>query len=326
MPDVTICIPAFEAEPFIARTLECARAQTHQDIRILVSIDRCEDATEAICRAIARDDPRMEVIAQTERLGWSGNANFLMRQVETEYFFLYFHDDLIEPTYVAELLAALHARPGAMSAHCDLVKFGNQNLIETGAACDGPADRRLITYLVQETKGPLLRGLTRRAVIDAGLCFPEIAGDGNWRVPPFVMRLLAAGPSLYVPRTLYRRWMRDGSLTRTWAPASAQALVEGQRHCAEMCLGIIDGIDASEEAKAAVRFCLAVRMMIRTRASERTLKLDRLIEPAAIAPSFANLAIPDSLYALDAALQAEALAAFDDLRRREAKAQKHAAT
>ncbi|MEJ0059842.1 MAG: glycosyltransferase family 2 protein [Terricaulis sp.] len=268
MPDVTICIPAWQAEAFIARTLGCARAQTHQGIRILVSIDQSDDATESICRALARDDPRIEVIAQSERLGWSENANFLMRQVETEYFFLYFHDDLIEPTYVSALHAALEARPDAMSAHCDLEKFGNEERIETGAACDGAADRRLITYLVQETKGPLLRGLTRRAAIDAGLSFPDIAGNGNWRVPPFALRLLAAGPALYVPRTLYRRWMRDGSLTRTWAPASAQALIDGQRQCAALCLAIIDGIDASEQEKDAVRFCLGVRMMIRTRAAD----------------------------------------------------------
>ena len=43
---VTVCIPAYQAEAFIDRTLRCARAQTHEAQRILVAIDRSEDGTE----------------------------------------------------------------------------------------------------------------------------------------------------------------------------------------------------------------------------------------------------------------------------------------
>ena len=49
MPDVTICIPAWQAADFIERTLRCARSQTYEDIHILVSVDQCEDATVEIC-------------------------------------------------------------------------------------------------------------------------------------------------------------------------------------------------------------------------------------------------------------------------------------
>ncbi|MEJ0059841.1 MAG: hypothetical protein WDM79_09820 [Terricaulis sp.] len=44
-----------------------------------------------------------------------------------------------------------------------------------------------------------------------------------------------------------------------------------------------------------------------------------------IAPSFADLRIPDALDALDPNLKAQALAALDDLKRREAKAVARAA-
>ena len=74
--DVTICIPAWHAEPFIARTLACARAQTHKNLRILVSVDQSTDGTEAVCRSQAAEDSRIEVRVQKERLGWSRNANF----------------------------------------------------------------------------------------------------------------------------------------------------------------------------------------------------------------------------------------------------------
>lgn len=94
---VNVCIPAYEAEEFIDRTLRCARAQTFEDIRILVSIDVSADDTEGVCRTHAAEDERVEVLAQPRRLGWAGNVNFLLERAGGEFAFLYFHDDLIEP-------------------------------------------------------------------------------------------------------------------------------------------------------------------------------------------------------------------------------------
>jgi glycosyltransferase involved in cell wall biosynthesis len=115
--DVSVCIPAYEAAAFIDRTLACARRQTHARLRILVSIDASEDATESICRRHAAGDPRIEVLAQPRRLGWSENANAVLARVRTPFCFLYFHDDIIVPDYVARLREALLQRPDAASAH-----------------------------------------------------------------------------------------------------------------------------------------------------------------------------------------------------------------
>ena len=104
---MTVCIPAYQAAEFIERTLGCASAQTYAKQRILVSVDVSTDPTAEICRKRARDDPRIEVIAQPKRLGWAGNVNFLLDSVRSEFAFLYFHDDLIEPEYSARLIAAV---------------------------------------------------------------------------------------------------------------------------------------------------------------------------------------------------------------------------
>ncbi len=42
-PDVTICLSAYESEAFVAKAVACATAQTHRNIRILISIDRSRD-------------------------------------------------------------------------------------------------------------------------------------------------------------------------------------------------------------------------------------------------------------------------------------------
>lgn len=295
---VSICIPAFEAEAFIARTLECAQAQTHRDIRILVSIDQSADATAAICRAAAASDPRIEIIEQTARLGWSQNANVLLRAVRTPYFFFYFHDDIITPDYVERLLSLLRASPGAMSAHAQLERFGGAAYIQKSTSYEGAAFDRLLLFLREDNMGLILRSLMRSEAIARGLAFPTIGGDGNWRAFPFMIRMLALGPALYEPAPLYRRWIRPGSLVGAWAPKIAQDLIIGQSACAAECLRIAAELDAPEEQKDILRIALGLRIMLRTRGDETKLSLDTPIAPVSIAPAFADLTPPDSMSAL----------------------------
>src|SRR3954468_3585309 len=242
MPDITICVPTWQAENFIDRTLRCARSQTYADIRILVSVDRCEDRTAEICREHAREDDRVEVIVQPERLGWSRNANALLDQVETDLFFLYFHDDVLEPTYVEKLRAVLNAEPAAISAHCDLKHFGDNEEFHPGVRYDGPAAHRMLRWLLSPVKGTTLRSLTRLSALQAGLRFPEVGGDGFWRAHPYHLMLAGLGPAVHVPEVLYWRWKREGSLTKTWRPAALETLVTGLRDSADVCLRFVSSL------------------------------------------------------------------------------------
>ena len=73
--DLTICIPAYNAAAFIGRTIGCAQAQTYPHFRMLISVDRSDDDTAAICRAHAAADRRIEVFEQSDRLGWAMDEN-----------------------------------------------------------------------------------------------------------------------------------------------------------------------------------------------------------------------------------------------------------
>lgn len=230
---VSLCIPAYRAEEFIGRTLACARAQTHQDLRILVSIDGSEDATEAICRRVEAADDRVRVAVQRGRLGWSRNTNAALDMAATDHVAVYFHDDVIEPTYVERLVDALAARPDAASAHCDLVEFGLVEDRKPAHAYEGPPVRRVVDYLMTQ-RGTTLRSLVRRSVA-GDLRFPEIHGDSHWSAFGFHVELVAAGPALAVHEPLYRRWQRQGSLTRSagWIPPTLDDLLQGQQESFE---------------------------------------------------------------------------------------------
>jgi glycosyltransferase involved in cell wall biosynthesis len=75
--DVTICVPAYQSEGFVADTLAAVARQTHERIRVLVSVDASSDGTEAACR-VFESDRRFRVFAAvsvgsaTRTFSWTG--------------------------------------------------------------------------------------------------------------------------------------------------------------------------------------------------------------------------------------------------------------
>ncbi|MGB5134025.1 MAG: glycosyltransferase family 2 protein [Prochlorococcaceae cyanobacterium] len=214
--EVSILIPAYEAEHFIDRTLLFARGQTHQACRILVSVDKCGDATAHRAHLHSAEDRRVKVIEQRVRQGWAGNVNALLERVETPYFCLYMHDDIIVPQYVEFLLALLEANPHAASAHCDMAHFGGSDHTSAARAYAGPTASRLACFLLAPQRGSPLRSLVRTS--KAGdLRLPTDAQGGFWANEPFLLKLMAAGAALALPNSLYLRWqLRPGGLTDGW--------------------------------------------------------------------------------------------------------------
>lgn len=289
--DVTVCIPAWQAGGFIDRTLACARAQTHAAIRILVSVDLGDDDTAARCHHHAREDERVEVLVQPRRLGWADNANATLDRVDTEFFCLYFHDDILRPDFVGRLLGKLRADPDAVAAYCDVREFGDREGLITGAPYSGPAVDRLLKMLGPQRGAPL-RALTRRSLLDAGLRFPAVPGQGFWRWYPYLVKLAAAGPLRHVPEPLYERWIRAEGLTASWQRVSREALVEGQRASLAICLDAFDRAAASPGERALLRYALYLFTLAWTRRAELAGGLAAPIPARDLAAAFADITPP----------------------------------
>ncbi|MEG4205620.1 glycosyltransferase family A protein [Microcoleus sp. Pol7_A1] len=61
-PLVSVIIPAFNAETFIAKTLESIRYQTNQNIEVLVVDDCSTDTTSEIVKSFAQKDSRFSLL------------------------------------------------------------------------------------------------------------------------------------------------------------------------------------------------------------------------------------------------------------------------
>ena len=312
-PEVTICLSAYQSERFVDRAVNFARGQTHKRTRILISVDKSSDNTAAICEAYARHDPSIEVVHQREHLGWAGNANYLLSRVDTEFYFFYFHDDIILPQYTEVLLGALREDASAVSVHCDMDHFGGSEHISFGRTYRGSAAERLVTFLVAPERGSPLRSLTRRDAVGA-IRMPTDAVGGLWANEPYLLQLLAAGPAIHIPQKLYLRWdQRSGGLTDGWKGMSHADLLASYRANVASAIRIIDGAAGNEADREVMIFCLQANTMHRVWKFERQGRMTAFTRPEALSPEFSALAVPAGLAAFPAEVQIWVVRKYESL-------------
>jgi len=314
-PRVTICIPTWQSEEFISKTLRYASNQTHTNLRVLVSIDKSHDRTEEICRRHAAEDERVEVVAHDHRLGWAHNVNHLLESVESEYFFLYMHDDIIDARYVEALLSKLIERPDATSAQCDVLhvlRTGRQ-FVASGRTQDGPVAERVIAGLL--VPGAPLRALVRTERINESVRFASTSERGWEAHVPFQVALLAAGPAVRVPEILYWRpsGRKDGLVESSWTGVPIHELIGDQRDNAKQCLALIDGLSVTPIEATMMRFAAYLTLMLPVRTHEVIERVSALIDPSEISPAFEFSTVPTGLGELSPAARKSIAAAFVNL-------------
>ncbi|MEP6690045.1 MAG: glycosyltransferase [Gemmatimonadaceae bacterium] len=113
-PLVSIVIPAYNAERFLARALASVCAQSHSAIEVLVCDDASTDRTATIARGTG--DARVRYLRNEQTLGGYGAMNRAVRESRGEYVAIYHADDVYDPTIVERELAFLleHDEVGAV--------------------------------------------------------------------------------------------------------------------------------------------------------------------------------------------------------------------
>jgi len=108
---VTICIPTYNGEAWIAETIRSALAQTYRTTEILVIDDSSTDNTTRIVRSI--HDGRIHLEINRRRLGLVRNWNRSIQLSKGEFIKPLFQDDVLYPTCVQSLHALLRTNGDA---------------------------------------------------------------------------------------------------------------------------------------------------------------------------------------------------------------------
>jgi glycosyltransferase involved in cell wall biosynthesis len=115
-PRVTIGVPVFNGEAFLAETLESLLSQTFSDLEVVISDNGSQDRTQEICQAFATRDPRVHYYRNEVNRGAAWNHNRVFELAQGEFFKWNSADDLCAPEFVARCVAALDQDPTAVMA------------------------------------------------------------------------------------------------------------------------------------------------------------------------------------------------------------------
>ena len=216
-PAVTVCIPAYQAEAFLAETLASVRAQTWPGLRVVISFDRDGDRTSELAHAFAADnDASVSIVEQERRLGWVGNVNAVLACARTPYAMILPHDDILAPTYVESCLHALLADSQVVAAYTDVETFGlphDFTIIQPSLV--GSTRQRVETFLRDHFNAVAFRAVfdvrrARRCLVPT-YAFRDFAADTLW-----MARLMCRGHLVRVAQPLYRKRYHPDTVHRGW--------------------------------------------------------------------------------------------------------------
>jgi glycosyltransferase involved in cell wall biosynthesis len=114
-PRVSIGLPVYNAERWLAESLDSLLAQTFRDFELIICDNASTDDTETICRRYAEEDSRIRYSRNVQNIGGMRNATLAFQQSRGEYFRWAAHDDRCEPTLLEQLVEELDLRPDVVA-------------------------------------------------------------------------------------------------------------------------------------------------------------------------------------------------------------------
>lgn len=107
VPLVSVAIPAYCGEKYIAETIDSVLRQSLSNFELIVVDDGSPDATASIVASYA--DPRIRFYRNDTNLGPQGNWNRCLQESRGKYFKLLPQDDVLAPDCLARQVAVLEA-------------------------------------------------------------------------------------------------------------------------------------------------------------------------------------------------------------------------
>lgn len=110
-PSVAIIIPCFNRWPHVQEAIDSVLAQTWLNIRCIVVDDASTDDSLAMLRQHYKEEPRVQIEAQTENRGQAAARNLGVGVTDTEYIGFLDSDDLLIDTAVENRMQVAIANP-----------------------------------------------------------------------------------------------------------------------------------------------------------------------------------------------------------------------
>lgn len=216
-PKVSLCIPAFQAGPYLQDTVDSVLAQDYPNLEIVIVDNNSSDETRSILGQIA--DDRVRVIRNAVTVPSVDNHNLAVRSSTGEFVKLISADDTLEPDCVTKQVAVLENRSDVslVAARTDFIDDHGKLLIRSRGlrGITGlQSGQSVVRRIVRSGKNPIGAPVS---VMFRRTDFDRCGGMRGHVV--FTMdldlwvRLLHSGDFYGIDRTLMSYRVRNGSAT-----------------------------------------------------------------------------------------------------------------
>ena len=152
-PLVSVCMPVYNGERFLAAAVDSVLAQTHGHFELRVFDDASTDSSWELLQEIR--DPRLILHRNTCNLGPEANWNQALAAARGKYIKLFHQDDLLAAECLEKQVRALEDHPEAVLTFC------RRHIV-------GPDGRRLLTRGGPWATGPVHGSQAFRRCLLAG--------------------------------------------------------------------------------------------------------------------------------------------------------------
>jgi glycosyltransferase involved in cell wall biosynthesis len=205
VPSLTIGLPVYNGEHFLAEALDSLLAQTYQDFELIISDNASTDRTAEICQEYVARDARIRYVRQSVNVGAAPNHNALVLLARGRYFKWASHDDLYAPTLLQRCIEVLESDPGPVLVHSwDAVIDERGRVVRSepySFDTNNPRPSARLRTLLYVPTGNDIYGVIRTEVLS------RVNPHGSYYNADrtFVASLCLQGPFRQVPEVLYLR-------------------------------------------------------------------------------------------------------------------------
>ena len=232
-PLVSVIMPAYNAETYIADSIQSVLAQTYKDWELVVVDDGSLDRTAGIVQEFARRDGRIKYIFQENgRLGKARNTG-IANATGSLIGFLDSDDLWIETKLAIQTRAIAEQDADVVFSNCYI--FTDQNTKDETRTFESFAGKfsgaSILDLLVRENRIPVLTVLLKKAVFDRVGLFEEGKAYHGCEDYDLWMKLAKAGFVFYgLPEALARYRRHDNAMTAIASNLYKPMLLIVQRH------------------------------------------------------------------------------------------------
>lgn len=208
MPRVSLGLPVFNGERFLAQAIDSILSQTFTDFELIITDNASTDATREIAELYSRSDDRIRYLRNPANIGAGPNFDRAFAESTGEYFKWVAHDDLHHPEFLERTVAILDERADAVVAYTKVDVIDDQgNTIEGydfEVRGDGDSPEERLRWQIRGHQCYEIFGLIRRdALVHPSLSGRSLMGEHFAGDAVLLIRLGLIGKLVELPQVLF---------------------------------------------------------------------------------------------------------------------------